>query len=266
MATIEIARASEDAEGEAEVLRTFETPVTRGVNRAVWNLRRDDFERPPSEEPSFWRRGGPEVLPGTYRVTVRVPNPEGGPDGDAEASGRVSVLPDPRMEIPRSEREAKMEAILRAGGLRETLTESIVRIHGAQEDLRLIREKLRQAEDETEDGESREEMAGEEQEGDDLAAAARKLGDGLDALERTLWVPEDTKGIVAEETPWDDVSYALRSLGSSRGAPTPTQLRYLEIAEAAVEEATAEVDRFFAEDVAPFREELDAAGVGLLGR
>ncbi|MGD2115047.1 MAG: hypothetical protein PVG07_08340, partial [Acidobacteriota bacterium] len=48
MATIEIARQSGDDEGNAEILRTFEAPVTRGVNRVVWNLRRDDFERPPS--------------------------------------------------------------------------------------------------------------------------------------------------------------------------------------------------------------------------
>ena len=48
-----------------------------GVNRFVWNMRYDmptslDFEKPAlaGKAPSFERRGGPEVMPGTYSVSV----------------------------------------------------------------------------------------------------------------------------------------------------------------------------------------------------
>jgi len=282
MATIEIRpSASDEAAGdedeETEPIRTFEAPVTRGLNRVSWNLRHDPFDRPPTEDESPWQRGGgPEVLPGTYQVTVRF----GTGEDAAEATGQVTVLADPRQDIPMAQRQAKMDAILQAGALRETLTGAIGRVHDAQADLGLIQEKLRKLEEDEEKGtgkgaemapEPEATAAGEEavaegdQKDEPLSAAAGKLAKRLGELEKSLWIPEnDVKGIVADLTPWRDVSYALRSLGSSFDAPTPTQLRYLEIAEGSVERATAEVDRVFTDEVAPFRAKLDEAGVGLL--
>ena len=252
-----------DASGE--VIRTLEEPLTRGLNRVAWDLRRDGFERPPTEEESpWWRSGGPEVLPGTYTVTVR--------HGDAEAEGRVEVLPDPRTDVPMADREAKWEAILAAGALRERLTDAIVRVHGAEADLALVQAKLREREED--DGEAAQEEDGapgagegapadEGAEEEPLAKAARHLAEQLEELERGLWVPEGTKGIVAGDTPWNSVSYVLRSLQSSWDAPTPAQRTYLERAEAETEAAVAEVERLFEEEIPAFKRRAEQEGLGL---
>jgi hypothetical protein len=253
----------EVADAAGEVIRTFEGPATLGVNRVAWDLRRDAFPRPRTdEEESPWQRGGTEVVPGTYTVTVRY--------GGEEASREVRVLPDPRTEIPAADRQAKYEAVLEAGELRERLTEAIERVRETRRDLERIQAKAKEAQDEHEG-----EADGAEAEGDaaangeaspvaDLLKAAGKLGKGLDELEKALWTPEDVKGIVAETDAWSRVSQALRALGSSWHAPTPAQLRYLEIARDATADATAKTDAFYAEEVAAFKARVDQAGLGLL--
>src|SRR6185312_7545901 len=64
-----------DASGE--LIATHYGEAQYGVNRFVWDMRyemptRLEFEKPALEgkAPSFERRGGPEVMPGTYSVSV----------------------------------------------------------------------------------------------------------------------------------------------------------------------------------------------------
>jgi hypothetical protein len=248
MAEIEV----KDAAGE--VIRTFETPVHLGVNRAVWDLRIDSFDRPASdeEESFFFGRGGPEVVPGTYTLTVRY--------GGQEASQPVSVTLDPALDVPSGAREAKYEAQLAAGALQERLTSAIERLRATRKDLALIQAKAKPDEDA--------EKNGGEGEGDgplaEVLKAADKLGKRLDALEAELTTPEDAKGIPAEDDAWSDVTYALRALGSSFDAPTGAQLEYLARAERSVERTTAEVDRFYAEELPAFKAKVEGAGIGLL--
>jgi hypothetical protein len=249
MAEIEIADAS------GAVVRTFEQPVTLGVNRAVWDLRRDAFRRPPTdEEESPWQRGGSEVPPGTYTVTVRY--------GGEEAAGELRVLPEPRSDAPAADRqaayEAKDRAVLETGRLQERLSRAIERVMATRQDLARIRAmaQAEQAEWKKAGGEGDEPHA-------ELLKAAGKLGKGLDELEKALWTPEDVKGIVAEEDAWSKVTYARRALGSSWDPPTPAQLRYLEVARQATEEATARAERYFAEEVGGFKATVEGAGLGL---
>jgi photosystem II stability/assembly factor-like uncharacterized protein len=79
---------------DGSVVRELEGSAHRGVNRAVWDLRRNPAPRPagapalPGEEPG---QAGPrpeEVTPGTYQVTVRV--------GTQESTASVEVREDPR--------------------------------------------------------------------------------------------------------------------------------------------------------------------------
>jgi hypothetical protein len=164
--------------------------------------------------------------------------------------------------------------VLEAGELRERLTESIERLRETRRDLERIRAKAKEAQDEHEgeaDGAEAEGDAAANGEGDrstrpwaELLKAAGTLAKGLDELERALWTPEDVKGITAETDAWSRVSQALRALGSSWDAPTPAQLRYLEIAREATAEATAKTDAFYAQEVAAFKARVDQAGLGLL--
>ncbi|HEX6202537.1 MAG TPA: hypothetical protein VF100_06000, partial [Thermoanaerobaculia bacterium] len=248
-----------DADGRR--VRRFEAPVHRGLNRVAWNLRRDDFAEPKTEDDDEegFDRGGPEVPPGTYQVTVRY--------GDAEATAPVRVLPDPRFAFTEADRRAGHDAVMRLGALQETLTAAIERVRGARRDVETVlsRHAAAKAEAERQAERAGAPAAGDEAEGsgdddaaDPLARDGKKLLADLDQLERTLWVPPDTRGIVAETDPWSLVGRASWILSPGWRPPTPAQRRYVEIGEQAVAKAVADTNRFFADRVAPFREQAGA--------
>lgn len=235
------------ADATGQVIRTFTAPLTQGLNRAVWDLRRDPFKEPPREEEEWWQeRGGPEVLPGTYTVAVKV--------GSQEASAPVEVLPDPRWQGSRAEREANWAAVRRAGELQEAIAEGVRRLNEVREDFSAVRRKV--------NGEAK--PAGREEQPSPLLGQLEALGKRADELEKLLWVPPGTKGIVD----WDDaLSKVRRVLGflqSSWDAPTPAQGQYLAEAALSTSKALEAVRAFLDGEVGKLREAAQAAGVALL--
>jgi hypothetical protein len=100
-----------------------------------------------------------------------------------------------------------------------------------------------------------------------LQESGQKLKKTLAELEKKLWVPPDTKGIpYSADKPWSKAGRALFALGSSSDAPTPAQLTFLRLAEEAVADALAEINRVFGEDVSAFRELVADSGLELLPR
>jgi hypothetical protein len=250
------------------IVRTFERPVKLGVNRVTWNLRGDPSKRPETGEPqevSPFRRSGRSVLPGTYTVRLSL--------NDHETEGTVTVLPDPRESIPEADRAAKYEAMTRAGEVREVIAEAITRIYRTRKDVDVLLGKVRLALEEAEEadpgaGESAAEGEdGEESPLEALQKSGQKLQKTLTELEKKLWVPPDTKGIpYSADKPWSKAGRALFALGSSSDAPTPAQLTFLRLAEEAVTDALAEINRVFDEDVSAFRELVADSGLELLPR
>jgi len=273
---IEIANAA------GTVIRIFEAPITQGLNRAAWDLRRDGFRSPPREQPSFFfDRGGPEVGPGTYAVTLRY--------GKNEARGTIEVLADPDSAATEADWQAREAAFERIEALREALAESIERIQGTGRDLDVIAGLARatenegkargeEAEGEEAEGEEAEgeEAEGEEAEGEsgeeeEAAGPHREILDGIRAVkealgevEKALWEPPGTKGIASRTQVDQDVGYAERSISAGWDAPSPTDLAYLERAEKRLTETLGELNRIFTESVAPLREKVRAAGLELL--
>ena len=232
------------ADASGTVIRKFKGPAKLGVNRTSWDLTRDAFKRPkdPDEQQeSFRPRTGPEVPPGTYTVTIKFRG--------NEAKQTVRVVPDPRATLADAARQSKYEAILRAGKLQETVTEAVERIRKTRADIDSVSAKLKKDEPDAEP--------------DPMTKSGAALKRKLDALERKLWVPPKTKGIVAETDVWSKINYPLFALQSSWDEPTPSQLAYLSRAEAALAEVMAEVNRVYAEDVAKYREEVQKGNVGL---
>ncbi len=250
--TIEVS----DADGQ--VVRTFKRPAKLGVNRVAWDLRRDAFKRPRAgPQPPAFQAGGPRVLPGTYSVKVKY--------ADHEASGSVNVLPDPRYEIPHGERVAKYETIMHVGALSEVLTDAVERIRETRSEiddvLKLARKKGGEEPATSTNGD-------EARRGDsnrELMKAGRELKQTLTELEKKFWTaPGTTKGIVRSDNVARRLGYVGGSLGSSWDAPTPAQLTYLEQAEMALQEAVAELNQLFAEEVTAFRGQVEGAGIGFL--
>jgi hypothetical protein len=227
-------------DSSGKVIRTFQQRAHRGVNRVNWDLRHDAYRSPsqPGPEAAFFGGGGgPEVLPGAYTVSVKY--------RDQQASGRVNVVADPRFQISDADRRAKMTAIERAGALQEVVAEAVARIASARGDIQAVVQK-----------------AGQDHR--DIARASRDVLRQLDAIERRLWNPPDTKGIVAPTAAFPRIQTARRNLEASWDAPTPAQLDTLRQAEQLLRSVLDDFDKLFAGPVSDFRRQMERAGITLL--
>jgi photosystem II stability/assembly factor-like uncharacterized protein len=234
----------EVADASGKVIRKFKGPAKLGVNRTSWELRTDAFKRPPSgdEGDEFRPRTGPEILPGTYTVTIKFRG--------NEAKQTVRVLADPRETYTTEQRQQKFDTVQRAGRLQESASEAITRIIKTRADIDAIAAKLKKDEPGAEP--------------DPLVKTGNQLKEKLDRMERRLWQPPKTKGIPPETDVWSKISYPLFALQSSWDAPTPSQLAYLSRAEAELRTVLADFNKLYAEDVAKYREEVRAKSVNLL--
>ena len=241
-----------DASGK--VIRTFKRPVTLGVNRVVWNLTRDPFRTPPTDSRGRPRQedNGPPVPPGTYGVTVKY--------GTQEAKGTVQVTADPQVKNTDGDWQAREAAVQRMGELQNAVTDAITRIGTTRKDVEAVLAKL--------DAQDKERMQSG-QAGDSpnksLRQSARDLQRKLSEVERRLYVPPTTKGIVEDETASAHLQRVGRALGSTWSAPSETTKIYMEHAERAVREVLADFNKLYAEDVAAFGRKVAEAKVGLLG-
>ena len=103
-----------DAEGA--VVRTFEGPARKGLNRAVWNLRL----APPLGESARAGAGGgfggppegPLVLPGEYRLTVR--------GAGVDLHGAITVAGDSHVAFSDADRRTRQTALLNLYELEQT--------------------------------------------------------------------------------------------------------------------------------------------------
>ena len=241
-----------------KVIRTFQAPVTQGVNRAAWNLRRDTYRRIPRRDVNpFFEPAGPEVLPGTYRIRVSYKDHK-------SAEQTVRVLPDPRYEGRLGGRQANSEAQERAGRIQEALAEAVERINQTRSDVDAVTARLKAREDKERKGREETAPPSPDSPAGALMKSARELRRKLDEVERQLWQPEGTKGIQAETDAENQLTYAMRAIGSSYDAPTPAQLAYLERAEEEAREALAAFNQLFSQDVAAFRARVRELDVQLL--
>jgi hypothetical protein len=237
----------EVSDAAGTVIRKFKGPARLGVNRASWDLHRDAFKRAPvpgQEENEFRPRTGPEILPGTYTVTIRFRG--------NEAKQSVRVLADPRDRSTPEQRSAKFDAIMRAGKLSESVAVAIERIQKTRADIDSVSAKLKKSEDAA------------DKTPDPLVKSGAELKKRLDEMEKRLWTPPKTKGIVAETDALSKITYPLYSLQSSTDAPTAAQLAYLQRGEALLRAVVTDYNKLFAEDVARYREAVRKSSVNLL--
>ncbi len=239
---------------QGNLVRSFKGPAKLGVNRAVWNLRRDAFKEPPrGPEASFFPRRGPDVLPGSYGVLVKYK--------DHEARGTVTVLSDPRFQISNEDRTAKRAAIEHAGELQELVTEAVRQIHSTRSDVDVVTGKVRKEKAANDNSKN---AKGKSTPHQKLLQSARALKKALTTMEKRLWVPLKTKGIVADTDALSKIRYVLRSLGSSWDAPTTAQFAYLRQAEERLAAVLTDHNQLFATQVADFRRQVEEAGITIL--
>ena len=170
----------------------------------------------------------------------------------------MKVLPDPRSSNSDADWQARWRAVLDAGAVRDALAGAVERIRATKSDVDAVLARVRLT---NADRLRRHEVKDADL---PLVADGEKLLEGLGALEKTLWQPEDTVGIVAESDALSKLGYVQGYLGSSWDPPNPTHLEYLRQAREQTATAIAAVNRFYTEQVDPFRARVEASGPKLL--
>lgn len=249
-ATIEV------LDGSGAVIRTFKTDVHQGINRVMWNLRRDGLK--PVDPTNGPKDGtlppGREVIPGTYSVVVKF-------DG-SEARGETTVKPDPRNPYSADARAANDAFLARVEGLQTRYNDALRQITTAQKDIGVIEGLIKQkiAADEINPKDEAHPLNA-------LSKQAGELKKSLTETEKKFRTPPKTKGIVySADKVGSLIGNAAFYAGSTFDAPAAAAETSFSIAEDALGEAVGELNGLLTADLAAFKTAVGEAGIGLLGQ
>ena len=233
-------------------VRTMREKAYRGLNRIVWDLDRDAFRQPPPAEGEEPDEGatGPELPPGTYSVSVEFRG--------EKAEGSVKVLADPRTGNTAADWAAREAAIERTGKLQDQVVAAIERIRATRKDIDAVAERVTAANAEAI---RRHEVVAANL---PLIKQGEEVKEGLAQLEKKAWQSPETVGIVRFGDVLTDLGFVQAYVTSSWAPPSPTHRSYLEAAEGAYARFSAELDAFFADTVAKYRQKVREAKVELV--
>jgi photosystem II stability/assembly factor-like uncharacterized protein len=226
------------------VIRTLNGPARAGVNRIAWALERRGIPQPGADADAP-EPGGPEVLPGSYAVRVRL--------GQDTVRGTVDVLQDPRTNRPVVAMRQNLETVTRGQQVLARLRVAQDRLERTQSALELYGTELNR----WEAADSATKAAVVERT-DSMKARVTRLLNGLR-------LPADTKGIVDDTTVTSAVGTAIGRATSTPDAPAPGRVAELDWTVARANALIEEIDRFYATEVPAYREAIRNAGFELLG-
>jgi photosystem II stability/assembly factor-like uncharacterized protein len=224
-ATVEI------LDGEGAEVRSLREAISPGLNRFTWDLRMASS----STGGGSFGLGGALALPGEYRIRTEV-------DGNV-AEARLLVLEDPRTEIPRERRLAKIHALEEAGAWMDLSGEAEGRL---EEAILAVEGVLVQVGDEEENAELR--TRGE--------ALKAKLEETLEGL----FTGPSCQGICGGDPVAAPIRQPLSMLGSTPDEPSPNDRAAMARAQEALRLVIREVNALFDGDVAEYRRMLLEAG------
>jgi photosystem II stability/assembly factor-like uncharacterized protein len=215
--------------------RVAEHPAERGAQRAVWDLR---FEAPPSDSSSSWRTPkGRFVLPGAYRVRLRV--------GSIEHSADLEVAADPAVEISMRDRRRR-ETTLATQAQLLAATYHADRATGAA--LEQTAALLAILEETAADADLRRSAEASAERAERLRVALKGEARGLAQQETTLPLADLTLRLYMTTESWS-------------GAPTPDQQRLTELAQRDLAGVLADLQSFLGEDLPALSSAVRAAGI-----
>jgi photosystem II stability/assembly factor-like uncharacterized protein len=238
---------------QGETVRTFVTKVKQGVNRIVWGLESDGRGRMPGQEPKEDKDilpAGPEVVPGTYTLHVKL--------NDQEFETSAKVLQDPRYDVSLADMQARYNMEHKAVALYETLTKAVHALVDSKKDVELIKGMADKA------------LANVKEDKDEhpahkLSNSASELVKKIGELDKNLRSIPKTNGIVDESYKVSShIFMAWGYAGSRYGKPSPTAEIYLEKAKVELEKGVKNINTFIEQDLAEFKKQYQASGLGLL--
>lgn len=240
---------------QGELVRTFVTTLKQGINRITWGLESDGALAMPGEEPKEDKdilAPGPEVIPGTYTITVKLNN--------HEFETTAKVLKDPRFNVSLQDLTTSYELQHQAVAMYSTLTKAAHALADSKKDIDLIKALANKALDNLPESSDKKLHPASE-----IITSAKALEKRIKALDKHLRSLPKTKGIVDESYKVSSKIYtAWGYVGSRYGKPSPTAEIYLAAAKVALTNGINEVNQFLAEDLATFKQAYNQSGLGLL--
>ncbi len=240
-----------DAEVKIEVfdasgnkIRTFNTtPDQNGINRTSWGLDRAGVRNPSrnAPRPNASEPGGPDVLPGTYKVKFTY--------GEASDSTMVTVHTDPRIEMPMSALRATSEFYDRSNEVRTDLSDAVAKLREAMDIIELNETLLKS------DSRSKDEL----KEVNEISTNTKKRVEDL--MNHVFGAPDERQGITSNPTVtvMNRLFGPNRYLGGDFDGPGATEENLLRLAREAVDEAISEIDDFVATDWVAYQVAIEAA-------
>lgn len=228
-----------------DTVRTFSPRIDTGMVRVYWPLNRNTVS-PPSRQERQGEGGrggfgGPQVLPGTYKVVAIW--------GKYKDSTTVTVKSDPRLEVKMEDLKAKDAAYRDLEKIVKKATEGFDQLKEARNTIRRVDAALVNAPDSTKQ---------------QLGKLSKVLLDSLNALEKLYMEPEDVKGIQRNEYNINSaLSRAQQYINASDGAPNQGAQRMIAQARVQTAEALTRINNFFSTKFADYRKKVEAVQYSL---
>ncbi len=234
-ATIEIMHAD-------SVIRSFKGPAEAGMNRVTWALDRKGVVAPDADEDDD-EPAGPAVLPGNYSVRITV--------GDNTTHASIEVRPDPRKTQSVAMVEANLEIYWTGQGKLAELRAAIRRLEDTQEVVSFYSGRI-------------DDWDGDQEAQEDLEARTDSLKSQITGLLDRLRLP-DGEGIRSDTTITNRLGQAVNEATGSPFRPSTGRRDQVEWAMNEADELLEEIERFYAAEVAAYKEALRSAGFDPLG-
>jgi photosystem II stability/assembly factor-like uncharacterized protein len=240
---------------EGKIIREFDGPGAAGVNRTNWDLRwNSPAESTPEQEESAaagfdFRPHGPLVEPGEYTIKIKA--------GDKEASQKVAVEDDTRVNLSASERAARWDAISRVYAMAKGTEKDRKTIQGIQTALKAARESWKK------DGGK----IGETKIPQEVQTAADELQKKVDAVAEKYVREEGGLGNAGPPFEWkpeplpNQVQDLLSELDEVSAVPSGSQQDWIAELTPLVADASSQVKKIAEEELPGLNKKMNDAGM-----
>jgi photosystem II stability/assembly factor-like uncharacterized protein len=223
-----------------KLIRTLERKSIAGINRIFWYLDRKGIRFPntPKPKPGASERGGPNVLPGIYKIRMSY--------GDYKESANVIVKFDDRVKVDESNLLTRDDMLNEFIKNVKTATDAVDRLNEINETDSLILKQIMEKED-------------------SLSKDLKKLGKAITDTVKTLIElinQEEVQGIRRDNTKVvSRLSTAYYSILSSYDAPGERERINIKLAEESLRDALVQINGFIETEWKEYIEKVKEADI-----
>jgi photosystem II stability/assembly factor-like uncharacterized protein len=240
---------------DGKVIREFDGPALAGVNRTAWDLRYEPTAEPTEEQKEAMAAGygtgprGPLVEVGEYSIKIQA--------GTKEATQKVVVEDDPRLQTSPEDRAARRTAIDQVYALAKSAAKGRKTIQGLKDALKAARDKWKADASKPDTPKIP----------DDIQKAADELQKKVDGVAEKFIRDQQGLGNAGPPFQWkpdplpDQAQELLDDLDGFAAAPGGQQKEKIAELTTLIADATAQVNKLMQEDLPAFNKKMNDAGI-----